>query len=77
MTWEITVTVLGVLAAGLTAVWLAQRAHVAELRERYRQAHLELEAGTVKAFDAGMVDLKAKVDSLKSRVDNLMANQKR
>ncbi len=77
MTWEITTTILGVLAAALAAVWLAQRAHFAEMRERYRQAHLELETGVVKAFDAKIVELTSATTSLKSRVDNLMANQKR
>lgn len=77
MTWEITVTVLGVLAAALWAVRLAQRAHFEELRERYRQAHLELEKGVVKVFDDEITRLKGLTDSLKARVDNLMANQKR
>ncbi len=77
MTWEVTTTVLGVLAAALAAVWLAQRAHFAEMRERYRQAHLELETGLVKAAGERLAALDAATASLKSRVDNLMANQKR
>ncbi len=77
MTWPIATVVLGVLVAGLAAVWLAQRAHFAELREQYRQAHLELEAGVVKAFDDKVTALDSLTASLKSRVDNLMANQRR
>ncbi len=77
MTWEIVTTVLGMLAAALAAVWLAQRAHFAEMRERYRQAHLELETGLVKAVGERLATLDATTASLKSRVDNLMANQKR
>ncbi len=77
MTWPIAVVVVAVLLTGLAAVWLAQRAHFAELRERYRQSHLELETGVVKAFQERVTALDSLTASLKSRVDNLMANQKR